>query len=696
MAHDLPDVISVATAVVDRDGTILAVNQRWRDFASENGAPERTRIGVGLSYLAASAGVVTVATSLKAFLSGQSPDLVVEYSCHAPEELRWFRLVGKRLADGATALMHHDITGEHLAERLLRLQADLAVDLAVCLPAHELLERFLINACDHLAWDHGALWSVEETGLLTLRKTHSVGEVATRFAEAAARASLSPGWDLVGRAALSGTPLWAADLTAIDGPRAAAAHGVGLRSGVALPVRSEGRVTSVIELLSTVRRPSEFRTLAMLGVTMNQVEEQERRLRAEDGVARAHTFMRAVLKDVPGIVAVVDRAGRIEFLNRSEYGPEVAVVGSSWLKLLPTEHHEAMTASLAALFRTGKPSVYEGSAALPDGSRQWFSNLLSPFVSGGSEHRAILLSQDVTETKRLQAEILSADRMAAIGTLAAGVAHEINTPIQFVSDSVHFLRDAASDVLPLVDLLSEHMQVASDPERALRLRQRIETAMEGADLEYLREAMPRAFERCVEGLDRVATIVRSMKEFSRAPQQHMEAADLNRAIQNTLVIARSEYKEVADVELELGELPLVVCHLGDINRVVLNLVVNAAHAIGDAVKGTGANGRIRVKTALEGPEGPTQMAVVSIADTGTGIPEHVQPRVFEPFFTTKEVGRGTGQGLSMAWSIVKDRHKGSISFETQQGVGTTFHVRVPVAGAAALPGDMPGPEGGGV
>jgi signal transduction histidine kinase len=166
-----------------------------------------------------------------------------------------------------------------------------------------------------------------------------------------------------------------------------------------------------------------------------------------------------------------------------------------------------------------------------------------------------------------------------------------------------------------------------------------------------------------------------MKEFSHADQRSMSEVDLNRAIHSTLIIARSEYKYVAEVETEFAPLPAVICHGGQINQVVLNLVVNAAHAIADQVKDTGQKGLITVKTRVDGG-----FAVISISDTGGGIPEAVRARIFEPFFTTKEVGKGTGQGLSIAHKVVAS-HGGTLDFETEMGKGTTFFVRLPLPAA---------------
>ena len=194
-----------------------------------------------------------------------------------------------------------------------------------------------------------------------------------------------------------------------------------------------------------------------------------------------------------------------------------------------------------------------------------------------------------------------------------------------------------------------------------------------ADLDYIMDNAPPAIESAVEGLERIATIVRSMKEFAYPDQAQKSFGDLNQAIRSTLVVAHNEYKYVAEIDTQFGELPPVLCYMGEINQVVLNLLVNAAHAISDVVKDSGTLGKLTVRTRLDGDK-----VEISIGDTGTGIPEAARPRIFDPFFTTKEVGRGTGQGLAIAHSVVVNKHGGTLHFETECGVGTTFFIRLPI------------------
>jgi PAS domain S-box-containing protein len=276
---------------------------------------------------------------------------------------------------------------------------------------------------------------------------------------------------------------------------------------------------------------------------------------------------------------------------------------------------------------------------------------------------------DVTKQKKLEEDLRQAQKLESVGRLASGVAHEINTPVQFVNDSVNFVKDATCDVFRLLTRYRE-IVIALPPDRPER-REMIELE-EAIDLTYLQDRLPKAIDRSIEGLGRIATIVQSMKDFAHPDSIEKVSVDLNKGILSTLVIARNEYRYVADLETDLGEVGQVYCYAGELNQVVLNVVVNAAHAIAEVVGTSGQRGRVRVRTARE--DGGV---VIAISDSGKGIPLEVQERMFDPFFTTKEVGKGTGQGLSIARSVVVDKHHGTLTFETEAGKGTTFFIRIP-------------------
>jgi signal transduction histidine kinase len=274
------------------------------------------------------------------------------------------------------------------------------------------------------------------------------------------------------------------------------------------------------------------------------------------------------------------------------------------------------------------------------------------------------------ERDAVEVQLRQAQKLESVGQLAAGIAHEINTPAQFVGDSIGFLAEAFDRTLVLVDKYRDQVGSSGNSE-VIAAMARVE---EEADLDYTKENVPDAILRARDGVSRIATIVSAMKEFAHPDTRQKTSSDLNRAIETTLTIARNEYRYVADVETEFGELPLVFCHLGDLNQVFLNLIVNAGHAIADVVKDSDSKGRITVRTAHEGDS-----VRIEIADTGCGIPEAIRDRIFDPFFTTKVVGRGSGQGLAIARSIVVDKHGGTLGFTSEVGKGTTFTVVLPVA-----------------
>jgi PAS domain S-box-containing protein len=388
--------------------------------------------------------------------------------------------------------------------------------------------------------------------------------------------------------------------------------------------------------------------------------------------------LETLLEFAPAFIIAMNREGNIEFINRTlpQYTKK-DTIGSSFRLYFAADRHLFMETMFRTVYEKGSTEVFELSTPGPDGVPVWFESHIGPMRIGGQIVGTVLVSQDVTERKRAQVELLAGRHMALLGTLAAGVAHEINTPVQFVGDSIHFLRDAAKDLLDLLGKLQDLRQAALEGRPLDEMVRAAAKAEEAADLPYIRQNMPQAFENCISGLNQVATIVRSLKDFSHPSEKEMVPTDLNRTVQNSLTIATSEYKFVATLEMELGDLPPVTCHANEIGQAVLNITVNAAHAIADAVGGSDRKGVITVRTWRDG-----DFAVISIHDTGDGIPENVRSRIFDPFFTTKEVGRGTGQGLAIAWSAVKERHKGQLTFETKKGEGTTFFMRLPIAGTA--------------
>ncbi|MGB9624211.1 MAG: PAS domain S-box protein [Phycisphaerae bacterium] len=312
----------------------------------------------------------------------------------------------------------------------------------------------------------------------------------------------------------------------------------------------------------------------------------------------------------------------------------------------------------------------------PDGRSGFLGICVNPIPSEeGGLSGLLLIGADITERKALQTQLNQAQKLESIGSLAAGIAHEINTPTQFVGDNVRFLRDAFQDLRGVLDASARLLDACRQGTVTPGLVAEVEAAVRAADLEYLSGEIPKAIEQSLEGVNRVAKIVRAMKDFSHPGSEDKKTTDLNKAIETTITVARNEWKYVAELTTEFDpDLPPVPCLPGEINQVILNLIINAAHAIADVVgDGSKGKGLITVSTHRDG-----DWAEIRVRDTGTGIPEAIRGRVFDPFFTTKAVGKGTGQGLAIAHSVIVNKHGGSITFETEVGKGTTFILRLPI------------------
>jgi PAS domain S-box-containing protein len=296
--------------------------------------------------------------------------------------------------------------------------------------------------------------------------------------------------------------------------------------------------------------------------------------------------------------------------------------------------------------------------------------------------RMMGLVLDITEVKQAEDERKMTDaqnslsqKLESVGRLAAGIAHEINTPMQFISDKTQFLKSSLSSLTEVLTAYRGEIETIASGDSAGAALTRLRAVEEEKEMNYLLEEIPKTFSETMSGLQRVTQIIKSLKEFSHPNKSSKQPADLNKAINTTITVSRHEWKYVAEVVPELDpDLPMIPVRIDEINQVVLNLIVNASHAIGDALKQrVNAKGIIAIRTRQE-----NDSVVIEVEDNGTGIPDSAQSHIFEPFFTTKGVGKGTGQGLAIIRTIVVKNHGGTISFTTEPGKGTTFHVRLPL------------------
>jgi PAS domain S-box-containing protein len=427
------------------------------------------------------------------------------------------------------------------------------------------------------------------------------------------------------------------------------------------------------------------------------------------GIFRAvdSRFHYEALDAIPGHVLILDARTAdkaIVFANRAtlrDYGYEMAeMLGRPFLSVVDTtaEAHCIDAVEKAAVAATGDIRIelpvlrHDGTrfvagmtfAALPDAQGQ-----VALVVCSGRDITSLLEAQrkreelqrqlyaEMQERERIAIELRLAQKLESVGRLAAGIAHEINTPTQFVGDGVYFLKSAVADLQQLIEVYRDAVRTlvnGGEPQAVLTGLEQIEASF---NTTFLDVEIPRAFERTREGIERVAAIVRAMKEFAHPDAQEQSPADINHAIETTLLVARNEYKYSAKVETEFGDLPHVTCNVSELNQVFLNLIVNAAHAI-EAAGRDASTGLIRVRTACVGG-----YVEIMLEDNGCGIPPENLERIFDPFFTTKEVGKGTGQGLAIARSIVVEKHGGSLEARSEVGRGTGMTVRLPIGGRAA-------------
>jgi len=288
------------------------------------------------------------------------------------------------------------------------------------------------------------------------------------------------------------------------------------------------------------------------------------------------------------------------------------------------------------------------------------------------------LKDEMTRRAQVEVELRQAQKLEAVGSLASGIAHEINTPVQFVSDSCSFLETATEDLIAVIAVYHASLRELGKEPMSQALADataRIHEVETERDLTYLIEQIPLAIARTLHGLSRVSAIVHAMKEFAYPDRSEQLPADLNRAILSTLTVARNEYKYVAEVKTEFAELPPVTCHVGELNQVFLNMVVNAAHAIAQGKSERDRPGLITIRSRVNGPN-----VEIEIEDNGCGIPSSAIGRIYDPFFTTKEIGKGTGQGLAIAHAVVVDKHRGKIEVTSRVGHGTTFAIVLPLLG----------------
>ena len=423
---------------------------------------------------------------------------------------------------------------------------------------------------------------------------------------------------------------------------------------------------------ATLLRDAEAGSEVWIGVSSDVTEKKHREAAASQLAAIVECSDAAIMSvNSEGIFETWNGAAERIFGYTAE-----EIIGKHSSIILPPECAGDQDASLWSITTREASRDKETVRMAKSGERIEVMMTVSPLPdSSGAMVSVAAIMSDITQRKQLERQLAQGQKLESIGQLAAGIAHEINTPIQFIGDNVQFLSDSFAELDALLQSYQELREAARLGTVAGDLLAAVERREELAEVDYLRSEIPKSMKQSMEGIGRVAAIAKAIREFSHPGSSEKIPVDLNSAVESTALVSRNEWKYVAELKTELDrDLPAVCCVPGELNQVILNLIVNAAHAIADKPScSPGSKGLITVSTRKEG-----DWAELRVSDTGTGIPDAVRSNVFNPFFTTKPVGKGTGQGLAIAHTVIVKKHRGTVRFETELGVGTTFIIRLPV------------------
>ncbi len=411
-----------------------------------------------------------------------------------------------------------------------------------------------------------------------------------------------------------------------------------------------------------------------LALSSQELEERNATLLADiETRIRVESESNAFFRLSPDLLGIIGHDMKIRHVNpswnRALGYDEHELLGRDYLSLVHPEDMPRTLKEAGKLMQAGACVDFENRFRSRTGEWRWIS-----WAATSDQTRGLFyaVARDITRQREMQRELAQAQKLEAVGQLASGVAHEINTPMQFIGDNVRFVSDSFGDVVKVIQGTKAALCEANLP---APVAEAISGLTKQLDLDYLVDEIPHALTETLDGVRRVAELVKALKEFAHPDTSLMEAVDVNETISRALVLSRGVVKHLARVEVQLDKLPLIPCQVGLLGQVFLNLIVNAAHAIEDKAAKTG-NSQLGLITVTSGVV--DGKIVVKIGDSGCGIPHAIRERIFEPFFTTKEVGRGSGQGLPLVRSVVVERHGGDLTFETEVGVGTTFSVSLPI------------------
>ncbi len=417
-------------------------------------------------------------------------------------------------------------------------------------------------------------------------------------------------------------------------------------------------------------------------VTINDISSLKK---AQEDLKLSHSQIQYLLSAIDSILIGVSKEDMITHWNRTAekvfgiYQNEA--IGKNIIGFtIPWEWDKIYIGVTNAIIEKRPITLPDVRYDSGDGQKRLLGITVNPVMDEeGNLLGYLIFGRDITEKRINESEILQAQKLQSIGQLAAGVAHEINTPAQYVNDNLHFIKDTVNDLENLMlmcDSLFSTLHTAKQlPDKLHHLLNEIDGIKQKIDYDYCKSELPKAVEQSLEGVGKIVSIVKSLKSFAHPDTQRKISINLHALLNDVITISRNEWKYIADLVTKYKDIDIMVpCYPNQLNQVFLNMIINARDAIQEAIdKKILERGVIEVSTNTN-----LEYAIVSIKDNGTGIPENIQSRIFDPFFTTKEAGKGTGQGLAIAHSIIYEKHKGMIRVESDYGKGTTFYVYLPL------------------
>lgn len=650
------DSQSALLAIIDDQGVVIGTNSAWDTFWADTEG--YGQISEGANYLdvcdefddSKKEGALKVASAIRSVLYGDSEQESVVYSWEDQNGKRWFRADVTSLftSKSGAVIAHHDITEQ--IQKNIQLEQTYSELSRLALVAERTDNVVVItDRSGNIEWVNDGFTRLTDYSL-----NEVIGKKHGTFLNGPAT---NPDTIEEMRLGLENGSGYSVEVINYD--KAGEPYWIGMEL---TPVRdADGELERFIAVERDITREVILR--------QKLVAETE--------------LMDAILEAIPFQVYWKNDDLEFEGCNTAfakyvgrESREEVIGSDEHQIGQLPPDSIDAFVED-ATVMRTGEPIIDDNRTwVMPNGdTRDLLVSKIPLNDQNGNSTGVVGLFIDVTDRNQLENQLQQAQKLESIGQLAAGIAHEINTPAQYVGDNTRFLRDEFDGILKVIEKYASQLDISAPSKNWEERAKEIKETLEEVDYEFIREEIPQAIEQSLEGIERITTIVRAMKDFSHPGSSQKELVDLNQAIESTATVCSNKWKYAADLEFDFQySMPHVPCFLGEFNQVILNLIVNAADAIAEQNAENGEKGKITVSTSIVGDD-----AVITVVDNGPGMPEKVQAKIFDPFFTTKVVGKGTGQGLAISQDVIVQKHGGSIDVQSKEGEGTTFTVRHPLS-----------------